>query len=59
MSLIGHVLLLSGWVLVVAALLLLGGLGLRFAFVSAGVSVEILGLTLVAASYRSVQRGKS
>jgi hypothetical protein len=39
-------------------LLLLTGLGQRFAFVIAGLLVELLGLALVAVSYRSLQRGK-
>jgi hypothetical protein len=56
--LIGYVLLFSGWLLVVAALLLLAGTGLRFAFVGAGLLVELLGFALVALRYRSVQRGK-
>jgi hypothetical protein len=58
LSLIGYVLLVSGWLLVLAALLLLGGTGQRLAFVGAGLVVEGLGLALVAVRYRSLQRGK-
>jgi hypothetical protein len=58
LSLIGYVLLVSGWVLVVAALLLLAGTGQRLAFVGAGLVVELLGLGLVAVRYRAMQRGK-
>jgi len=56
-SLTGYILLVSGWLLVLAALFLLAGLGQRFTFVIAGVIVEILGLALIALRYRSVQRG--
>ena len=57
MSLIGYLLLVSGWLLVVASLFLLASLGQRFTFVIAGLLVEILGLTLIALRYRSLQRG--
>ncbi|HSY36737.1 MAG TPA: hypothetical protein VK814_13360 [Acidobacteriaceae bacterium] len=57
MILIGYLLMVSGWLLVVASLFLLGGLGQRFAFVIAGLLVELLGLTLIALRYRSLQRG--
>jgi hypothetical protein len=49
--------MVSGWLLVLAALLLLAGLGQRFAFVLAGLLVELLGLALVAQRYRALQRG--
>lgn len=58
MGFIGTLLLLSGWLLVLAALLLLAGLGQRFAFAGAGLLVEFLGLALIAQHYRSLQRGK-
>jgi hypothetical protein len=58
LSLIGYLLLVSGWLLVPAALLLLEGTGQRLAFAGAGVLVEALGLALVASRYRSLQRGK-
>ena len=57
MSLIGYLLLVSGWLLVLASLFLLAGLGQRFTFVIAGLLVELLGLTLIALRYRSFQRG--
>jgi hypothetical protein len=50
MKLGGFLLLLSGWGIVVAALALLHG-GAVAGFVLAGVSVEILGLVLVAKAH--------
>ena len=44
MKLLSFFLLFSGWVIVVAALLLLASPGSRTAFVMAGFAVEILGL---------------
>ena len=49
--------MVSGWMLALAALLLLAGLGQRFVFILAGLLVELLGLGLVAYRYRSLQRG--
>ncbi len=57
MSSIGYLLLLSGWLLVLASLFLLAGIGQRFAFVLAGLLVELLGLALIALRYRSLQKG--
>jgi hypothetical protein len=57
MSLIGYLLMVSGWSLVFASLFLLAGLGQRFTFVIAGLLVELLGLALLALRYRSQQRG--
>ena len=57
MRAIGYLLMISGWLLVVASLFLLAGLGQRFAFVLAGLLVELLGLALVAFRYRSLQKG--
>jgi uncharacterized membrane protein YphA (DoxX/SURF4 family) len=57
MRLIGYLLMLSGWLLVFAALLLLAGLAQRFTFVVAGLLVECLGLALIALRYRSLQKG--
>lgn len=57
MRLIGYLLMLSGWLLVFAALLLLTGLGQRFAFVVAGLLVSLLGLGVIALRYRSLERG--
>jgi len=53
---IGCLLLVSGWMIVAAALLLLAGLGQRLVFVAAGLLVECLGLSLLAASYRTLQK---
>lgn len=46
MKLGGFLLLLSGWGIVIAALVLLHG-GTAFAFVYAGVAIEIMGIVLV------------
>ena len=43
--------LLSGWVLTLAAIVLLAAAGPRAAFLLAGVGVEVLGLVLVARSH--------
>lgn len=51
MSWIGCVLLVSGWGIGLASLVLLGGLGMRFAFVGAGLLVEVLGLALLTRSF--------
>jgi hypothetical protein len=56
-SWIGCILMVSGWVIAMAALLLLPGAGLRLAFVITALLVETLGLALVAWSYRSLQKG--
>ena len=56
MSLIGYLLMVSGWLLAFTSLFLLAGLGQRLAFVIAGVLVELLGLTLIALHFRSLQR---
>jgi hypothetical protein len=51
MKLAGFLLLLSGWLLVVAALVLLRSPGPRAVFVLAGVAVEVLGLALAARAH--------
>jgi hypothetical protein len=56
--LIGCVLLLSGFAIVLAALVLLGALGQRFAFASAGFAIEVLGLALLTQGYKSLQRAR-
>jgi len=48
--------LLSGWIIVLAALVLLPGLGLRSAFVAAGLAVEIVGLGLIARGQVDAER---
>ena len=47
MKLAGFLLLLAGWVIVVAAVILLVPVNARTIFVIAGIAVEIVGLTLV------------
>lgn len=47
----------SGWLLLLAAVLLLGGQAQRLVFVVAALLVEALGLGVMAYGYRAVQRG--
>ncbi|WP_263354843.1 hypothetical protein [Acidicapsa acidisoli] len=56
MKLIGCLLLLSGWLIVIAALVMLSAFTQRAAFIAAGVGVEGLGLALLTQSYTSMQR---
>ncbi len=56
---IGCLLLLSGWMIVATALLLLTGLAQRFSFIAAGLLVELLGLALLALNYKALQRGRA
>lgn len=49
------VLLISGWALVLAALMLLGGTAQRLAFILAGLAVEFLGLHLFGSGYKALQ----
>ena len=51
MKVAGFLLLLAGWVLVLAAIALLAAAGPRGAFLLAGLGVEILGLVLVARAH--------
>jgi hypothetical protein len=48
--------LLSGWIIVLAALVLLPGLGMRAAFIAAGVAVEIVGLGLIGRGQVDLER---
>ncbi len=57
MSLIGYLLMISGWLLAFAALFLLAGFGQRLAFVVAGLLVELIGFTVISLRYRAIQRG--
>jgi len=59
MKLAGFLLLISGWGIVAAALLLLPSEAARAAFVLAGIAVQILGLVLAVRSHRvlDVERG--
>jgi hypothetical protein len=56
LKLIGCLLLFSGWLIVVAALVMLAGFAQRAAFVAAGMGVEVLGLVLLTQAYTSKQR---
>ncbi len=56
MSLFGYLLMLSGWLLTLASLFLLAGVGQRLLFVAAGLAVELLGLGLITYRYRALQR---
>lgn len=57
MKLIGCLLLLSGWFLVLAALVMLPAFPSRAAFIGAGLAIEILGLVLLTRAYTAMQRG--
>jgi hypothetical protein len=57
MRFIGYLLMISGWLLTMAALLLLASPVQRLAFVIASLLVELLGLALIAQHYRAPQRG--
>jgi hypothetical protein len=58
MKLLGFFLLFSGWVLVVAALVMLGQAAPRMIFLLAGLGVEIIGLVLVARSHLILRGGE-
>ena len=49
-------LLVSGFVVTLAALILLPALGLRFAFVAAGLAVECLGVGLLTQAHRALAK---
>jgi len=55
-KLIGWLLLLSGWVIVLATLDLLPAFTQRAAFVLAGIATEGLGLALLTYAYAAAQR---
>ncbi len=55
MRAIGCLLMVSGWLIVMAALVLLTRVAERYGFVVAGVAVEVLGLVLLAQRYRALQ----
>lgn len=57
MKIAGFLLLLSGWTLVLSALVLLAAAAPRAAFVLAGVGVELLGLALVGRSHLIRRKG--
>jgi membrane protein involved in colicin uptake len=54
--LIGCFLLLSGWLIVIAALLMLSSFAERMAFAASGLAVEVLGLVLLTRGYMATQR---
>ena len=54
MRLVGCVLAMSGWLIVLAAIVLLQGVGRRGIFVGAGAAVEVLGVGLLMAGYRAM-----
>ena len=56
MKIAGFLLLLAGWLLVLAAVVLLPAGGSRAAFVLAGMAVEVLALVLVFRSHRIPHR---
>jgi hypothetical protein len=58
MSFTGFLLLLSGWIIVLAAVVLLKASPQQVAFVLAGMGVEALGLVLVARAHL-IPRGES
>lgn len=57
MTILGCILMISGWLLSIAALILLQGPAQRLAFVVAGILVETIGIGLIAQRRRSLQRG--
>lgn len=56
MRLVGCLLLLSGFFLVLAALVLLPAAATRFAFVAAALGVEVLGVALLTRAYTAMQK---
>jgi hypothetical protein len=56
LKLVACVLLLSGFFIVLAALVLLTSLAQRSAFVGAGFGVEALGLSLLTHAYRPIRK---
>jgi len=57
MKLTGFLLLLTGWALTLAAIVLLPRAGARAAFMLAGIAVELLGLVLVTRAYLEQSEG--
>lgn len=56
MRLVGCLLLPSGFFVVLAALVLFPAAGMRFAFVVAGLGVEVLGVGLLTRAYTLMQK---
>jgi hypothetical protein len=59
MKVLGFVLLLAGWFLVLAAIVLFATPPLRVAFVLAGIAVEVLGLVLAFRSHMNPREEKA
>ena len=55
MKLAGFLLMMSGWILVAAVLVLLPGLAGRTVFVLAGCGVELLGLVIAARAHLTLK----
>ena len=58
MKVVAFLMLLAGWFLVLAAIVLFAAPPLRAAFVLAGIAVETLGLILVFRSHRMAREEK-
>jgi len=58
MKVVGFLLLLAGWFLVLAAIVLFAAPPLRAAFVLAGIAVEVLGLILAFRSHLNPREAK-
>lgn len=58
MKLLGFFLLLAGWLLVIASVVMLGQGAQRTIFLLAGMAVEIVGFVLVARSHPLLQSGE-
>ncbi len=56
MKLAGLLLLLAGWMIAVAAVVLLAAMAPRAGFVAAGVAVEALGLVLLVRSHLVLEK---
>jgi hypothetical protein len=59
MKVLGFLLLLAGWFLVLAAIVLFASPPLRAAFVLAGIAVEVLGLILAFRSHLNPREEKA
>jgi hypothetical protein len=57
LKLLGCLLLLSGWLIILAALIMLPGFTQRAAFIGAGTGIEVAGLALLTRGYMATQRG--
>jgi hypothetical protein len=56
LRLVGCLLLLSGFFIVLAALVLLGGFSQRLGFVTAGLAIEALGLGLLTQGHKPIEK---